>query len=61
MSAKIEDLKDERVPNCLYWSEEQVAEWIEEIGFPDYKVCQMKQSTRLLRTQSHLIIFVLTH
>lgn len=34
----IEDLKDERVPPALYWTTEQVAEWIEELGFPHYKV-----------------------
>lgn len=33
-----EDMKDERVPPCLHWSVDQVAEWIEEIGYPYYKV-----------------------
>lgn len=31
-------MKDERVPPCLHWSVDQVAEWIEEIGYPYYKV-----------------------
>ena len=34
----VEDLKDERVPSALYWTTEHVAEWIEELGFPQYKV-----------------------
>ena len=38
MSSKIEDMKDERVPACLYWTVDDVANWIESIGFPDYKV-----------------------
>ena len=33
-----EDLKDHRVPNCIYWTIEDVCAWIEGIGFPDYKV-----------------------
>ena len=33
-----EDLKDHRVPNCIYWTVEDVCTWIEGIGFPDYKV-----------------------
>ena len=37
-SSVISDLKDERVPLALQWSKEQVAEWIEEIGYPFYKV-----------------------
>lgn len=37
-STIIEDLKDERVPPALYWTIDQVAEWIEELGFPYYKV-----------------------
>ncbi|GFN76397.1 sterile alpha motif domain-containing protein 15-like [Plakobranchus ocellatus] len=35
----VEDLKDERVPSALYWTTEHVAEWIEELGFPQYKAC----------------------
>lgn len=38
MKSAVEDLKDERVPPCLYWNVEQVADWIEDIGFPDYRV-----------------------
>ena len=37
-AATIEDLKDERVPSCLTWSYEEVADWIEELGFPYYRV-----------------------
>lgn len=38
MQSAVEDLKDEKVPACLYWSVEQVSDWIEELGFPNYKV-----------------------
>ena len=34
----ITDLKDPRVPSCLAWTVQQVADWMEEIGFPDYRV-----------------------
>ena len=34
----IDDLKDEHVPLCLYWSPEQVAMWLHELGFPQYSV-----------------------
>ncbi|CAH1774870.1 unnamed protein product [Owenia fusiformis] len=37
--ANHDDLKDERVPLCLHWSVEKVADWIEEIGFPYYREC----------------------
>ena len=33
-----EDQKDPRVPACLYWTIEMVANWIEWLGFPQYKV-----------------------
>ena len=39
MQSAVEDLKDERVPQCLYWNVEQVADWIVELGFPYYRVC----------------------
>ncbi|BFZ16946.1 hypothetical protein BsWGS_19985 [Bradybaena similaris] len=35
----VEDLKDRRVPAALYWTTEHVADWIEELGFPQYKDC----------------------
>ena len=38
MASAVEDLKDERVPPSLYWSVNQVADWIEELGFPYYRV-----------------------
>ncbi|XP_033735291.1 sterile alpha motif domain-containing protein 15-like [Pecten maximus] len=25
------------IPDCIYWNEQQVANWIEEQGFPQYK------------------------
>ena len=34
----ITDLKDERVPPPMYWTCEQVADWVEELGFPYYRV-----------------------
>ena len=38
MASAVEDLKDERVPPSLYWSVNQTADWIEELGFPYYRV-----------------------
>ena len=38
MSSINEDLKDERVPGCLQWSCDDVADWIEGLGYPYYKV-----------------------
>ncbi|KAL5017043.1 hypothetical protein ScPMuIL_006632 [Solemya velum] len=35
----VDDLKDERVPPCLFWTSDQVADWIAELGFPCYKAC----------------------
>ena len=40
-----EDLKDGRIPACLHWSVDDVAAWIEEIGFPYYKVRDCHQLT----------------
>ena len=34
-----EDLRDGRVPSCLFWTIEDVANWIVELGLPDYKDC----------------------
>ena len=56
-----EDLKDHRVPNCIYWTVEDVCTWIEGIGFPDYKVgvisllSQPKFCARI-----HLLVFKVT-
>lgn len=36
--AMIADLKDVRVPPCLYWSSTQVQEWVSELGLAQYKV-----------------------
>ncbi|XP_041358350.1 sterile alpha motif domain-containing protein 15-like [Gigantopelta aegis] len=38
-TSKLEDLKDENVPVALYWSYSQVADWIQDLGFPQYKAC----------------------
>ncbi|OWF47206.1 sterile alpha motif domain-containing protein 15-like [Mizuhopecten yessoensis] len=27
------------ISECLYWNEKQVADWVEEQGFPQYKQC----------------------
>jgi len=35
----VEDLKDPRVPSALYWTTEHVADWVEELGFPQYRAC----------------------
>lgn len=37
-NSAVEDLKDNRVPPCLYWSQEQVCDWIGELDLPQYKV-----------------------
>lgn len=47
MASAVDDLKDERVPPCLYWSVDQVADWIEELGFPYYRVNLLSTSTHL--------------
>lgn len=47
MKSAVEDLKDERVPPVLYWSVEQVADWIEELGFPYYRVSFSLSNVRL--------------
>lgn len=39
MSAKIADFKDGTVPTCMYWTGDEVAEWIGQLGFPMYKDC----------------------
>ena len=41
MDRTVTDLKDERVPPCLYWSIEQVADWVEQLGFPHYRVSEV--------------------
>lgn len=38
MESVIEDLKDDSVLLCLYWFVDKVVEWIEKIGFLNYKV-----------------------
>lgn len=45
MESAIEDLKDDKVPPCLYWSVEKVEEWIEKLGFPNYKVSSFVHET----------------
>ncbi|XP_046358018.1 sterile alpha motif domain-containing protein 15-like [Haliotis rufescens] len=37
--ALVNDLKDERVPPAIQWTNDQVSDWIEELGFPQYKPC----------------------
>ena len=37
-SAKADDMKDERVPGSMFWNVEDVANWIEGLGYPCYKV-----------------------
>lgn len=32
------DLRDARVPTCLYWDCDKVGDWIEDLGFPQYRV-----------------------
>ncbi|XP_076463023.1 sterile alpha motif domain-containing protein 15-like [Babylonia areolata] len=51
----VEDLKDSRVPSPMYWSVDQVAEWIEELGFPHYKSCfttNMIDGRKLIRIEA---------
>ena len=36
--AQREDLKDPRVPSCLYWTVDMVADWIIWLGLPQYAV-----------------------
>ncbi|KAK7101339.1 sterile alpha motif domain-containing protein 15-like [Littorina saxatilis] len=54
-STIVEDLKDERIPNAMYWTVDQVAEWIEELGFPHYKSCfttNMIDGRKLIRIEA---------
>ena len=46
MDRTVTDLKDERVPPCLYWSIEQVADWVEQLGFPHYRVSEVYSGVR---------------
>ena len=50
MASAIDDLKDERVPPSLYWTVDQVADWIEELGFPDYRVNHLKRASKLIHS-----------
>ena len=36
------DLKDGRVPKCIFWSVQDVVVWIQNIGFPEYEVSENK-------------------
>ena len=36
--ASVEDLKDGRVPHCLHWSDEDVAKFVGDLGYPYYSV-----------------------
>lgn len=36
------DLQTSSVPSSLYWNIEEVAQWIEELGFPQYSVSKGK-------------------
>lgn len=47
-AAMIEDLKDKRVPPSLYWSVEQVTQWVEELGLGQYKVRYISPQTEPL-------------
>ncbi|XP_078000937.1 sterile alpha motif domain-containing protein 15-like [Glandiceps talaboti] len=44
-------------PNCLHWSCEDVADWIEQLGFPQYREC----FTRNLINGRKLIIVDCSH
>lgn len=37
---KFMDSQDEQVPKCMYWSAEEVADFIDGIGFSDYRVSE---------------------
>lgn len=47
------DLQTSSVPSSLYWNIEEVAQWIEELGFPQYSVSkgklQVDQGRKLYR------------
>ena len=30
--------ESQNVPQCIHWSTEEVADWIENLGFKEYKV-----------------------
>lgn len=37
--SNVEDMKDARVPQCLHWTYEDVAKFVEDLGYPDYADC----------------------
>ena len=37
------------VPQCMNWSVEEVADWMESLGFPQYRVRQSLLSMAILR------------
>lgn len=63
MESAIEDLKDDSVPPCLYWSVDKVAEWIEKIGFPNYKVwyIQITSSNNMRKIQNFKYIELISY
>lgn len=38
MATQTSRMAGQDVPYCLKWSSKDVAEWIESLGFPQYKV-----------------------
>uniref|UniRef100_A0A1I8J0M3 SAM domain-containing protein n=3 Tax=Macrostomum lignano TaxID=282301 RepID=A0A1I8J0M3_9PLAT len=39
MESEIADLQNPEVPQCLYWSAEQVADWVSSLGLGQYRDC----------------------
>ncbi len=33
------DLRNPKVPECLYWTTDNVVDFMESLNFPQYKVC----------------------
>ncbi|GFS71609.1 hypothetical protein NPIL_620391 [Nephila pilipes] len=41
MSSESEDYPNLELPPCIAWTAEEVASWIEDLGFPHYKVINL--------------------
>lgn len=37
--SKFSDLLNDQIPECLYWSCEQVCKFFEQLNLPQYQVC----------------------
>ena len=55
----LSDLKDPRVPRCLFWSMDDVVAWIKEIGFPEYEVYYLIIMSMILRSKDMSLVSII--